>query len=173
MSDQYLGEIRLFAGNYAPMGWAFCNGQRLNISQYEALYSLIGTTYGGDGQTTFALPDLRGRVPIGMGANPDTGTQYMIGQTGGTETVKLTENHLPAHTHTVAATSLAGTLPSPSNAFFASSSVKQYSTSSTTTSKMDTVVLGGSGGNDDHDNMAPFRALTYIISLEGIYPSKG
>ena len=118
MSDQYLGEIRMFAGNYAPEGWAMCNGQLLMINQNEALFSLIGTTYGGDGQTTFALPDLQGRVPVHTGRNNVTGTVYPLGQKGGTETVTLVADQLPRHTHAVNAQSQAGTSSTPDNNYW-------------------------------------------------------
>ncbi|WP_127589105.1 phage tail protein [Paenibacillus koleovorans] len=170
MSDQYLGEIRLFSGNYAPQGWAMCNGQILSISENEALYTLIGATYGGDGRTTFGLPDLRGRIPLHTGTNTSTGTVYSIGQKGGVETVILTTAQLPAHTHQVSSNSLDGTSVSPTNGYFAGSSVNQYSTLSPN-AMMNAAAISSVGGNQSHNNMMPFNTLTYIIALQGIFPS--
>lgn len=171
MSDQYLGEIRMFSGNYAPQGWALCNGQMLQISQNEALYSLIKTNYGGDGTSTFALPDLQGRVAVHMGTNPNTGTAYPIGQKAGTETVTLTEAQLPSHTHTVSAQQLAGTSASPANNVWATSTKNVYSKAAPN-GVMDSGVISSVGGNQAHDNVMPFTTLTFIIALQGIYPTK-
>ncbi len=170
MSDQYLGEIRLFAGNYAPQGWAMCNGQALSISQNEALYSLLGTTYGGDGKSVFQLPDMRGRIPVGTGT-ANTGTTYPMGQIGGVEQVTLTESNLPAHTHPVKANQLPGNSNSPLNAFFALSELIQYAIASPN-GKMSAAAVSAVGGNGSHDNMMPFYTLTYIIALQGNYPSQ-
>jgi microcystin-dependent protein len=170
MSDQYLGEIRMFSGNYAPEGWAFCNGQTLQISQNEALYSLLGTTYGGDGQSTFALPDLQGRIPLHMGTNPSSGTNYLLAQKAGTETVTLVEAQLPAHTHTVNAQMVAGTTTDPTNNFWATSTVKQYATGSPN-GVMSSAAVASVGGNQSHDNVMPFFAVTFIIALQGNYPT--
>jgi microcystin-dependent protein len=172
MSDQYLGEVRMFSGNYAPQGWALCNGQVMQISQNEALYSLIGTTYGGDGQTTFALPDFQGRLPVHTGTNPASGTKYPIGQKGGSETVTLIEAELPSHTHVVNSQQLAGTQTSPSNNFWATSTVKQYSNAAAN-AVMDSSSISAVGGNQPHDNMMPFFPVTFIIALEGNYPTQG
>jgi microcystin-dependent protein len=170
MSDQYLGEIRMFSGNYAPEGWAFCNGQTLQINQNEALYSLLGTTYGGDGKSTFALPDLQGRIPLHMGTNPASGTNYLLAQKAGTETVTLAEAQLPAHTHTVNAQMVAGTTTDPTNNFWATSTVKQYATGSPN-GVMSSAAVTSVGGNQSHDNVMPFFAVTFIIALQGNYPT--
>ncbi|WP_274653902.1 phage tail protein [Paenibacillus humicola] len=170
MSEPYLGEIRLFAGTYAPVGWEFCNGQLLSISQNDALFSLLGTTYGGDGQTTFGLPDLRGRVPLGQGKNP-TGSSYAMGQLAGTETVTLTVNNLPGHTHAVMANNTSGTTGDPSNAFWAQSTSTQYATAAPD-AQMSAQSIASSGGSQPHDNMMPTLAVSYIIALNGIYPSQ-
>jgi microcystin-dependent protein len=170
MSDQYLGEIRMFSGNYAPQGWAFCNGQTLQINQNQALYSLLGTTYGGDGQSTFALPDLQCRIPVHMGTNSASGTNYPLGQKAGSETVTLTEDQLPAHTHTVNAQSVAGTTADPTNSFWATSTVKQYATGSPN-GAMSSAAISLVGGNQSHNNIMPFFAVSFIIALEGNYPS--
>ncbi len=169
--EQYIGEIRIFGGNYAPSGWALCNGQLLNIVEHEILFSLIGTTYGGDGQTTFALPDLRGRLALHMGPNPTTGTQYNLGQKGGTETVTLTSNQLPAHTHAVSAQSAAGTTNSPTNAFWATSGAMQYSTQAPN-GTMNPQAVSIVGGDQYHENMMPYLPMNYIISLEGLWPQQ-
>ncbi|GIO56673.1 MULTISPECIES: phage tail protein [Paenibacillus] len=172
MSDQYVGEIRMFAGNYPPVGWAFCDGTTLPINGYEALYSLIGTTYGGDGQTNFKLPDLRGRLPVHMGKNPQTQTTYNLGQQGGTEKVTLTEGQLPQHTHMLNAQSAPGTLSNPSNAFWAKGSLKQYSTAEPD-SAMNAAAISSEGGGQPHNNMMPFLTVSFIIATEGLYPSQG
>ncbi|CAG7658616.1 phage tail protein [Paenibacillus allorhizosphaerae] len=172
MSDQYVGEIRLFAGKYAPQGWAFCDGQTLKITDNEVLYTLIGTTYGGDGQTTFALPDMRGRVLVHMGTSPLTGTTYNLAQNGGNEIVTLTSTQLPAHTHQVNAQEGTATVSDPTNAFWAGGQVEMYS-STAPNNAMDPAAISSVGGNQSHDNMMPFLTLTYIIALQGLYPSQG
>lgn len=166
MSESYVGEIRMFTGNYAPAGWAFCNGQLLSISENEVLYSLIGTTYGGDGRTTFALPNLQGRIPIHQG------NSYILGQQSGTETVTLTVNQLPQHTHLPAADTAAGDNPSPEQHFFASYSGKPYF-STAPNSTMNTSTASHVGGNQPHNNFMPYLTVNFIISLYGIYPSQG
>ena len=173
MSQPYLGEIRLFAGNFAPAGWAFCAGQLVAISDYDTLFNLIGTTYGGDGQSTFALPDLQGRIPLhfgqGLGLN-----NYVLGETGGVEQVTLTTSQIPAHTHTwpavvspPAATNLS---PVPGNAL-AQSTVKTYKPG-TGTVNMAADMVQAAGGSQPHNNMMPYVVLNYIISLFGIFPSQ-
>lgn len=170
MSEAYVGEIRTFAGNYAPQGWALCDGSLLNISENEALYSLISTTYGGDGRTTFALPDLRGRVPVHMGLNTMTGTSFPLGQKAGTETVTLTTAQLPEHTHTVNASS-SGTMYIPTNAIWAASNGLQYSTNNPD-GTMSATATSAVGGNQPHNNMMPFLTVSYIICLYGTYPTR-
>lgn len=169
MSNQYVGEIRMFGGNYAPVGWAFCNGQLLSISENDALFALIGTTYGGDGVTTFALPDLRGRVPVGQGVLG--GTNFVLGQRAGTENVTLTTSQLPMHTHTVNANQGAGTTGNPSNAFWAQSTLNQYATADPNAA-MSPQAIQSAGGSQPHENMMPTLTLSYIIALYGIYPSQ-
>jgi microcystin-dependent protein len=165
--DQFIGEIKLVAFNFAPKGWALCAGQLLPINQNQALFALLGTTYGGDGRTTFALPDLRGRVAVGVGQT-ETGTTYDLGSTGGTETTKLTVAQLPAHTHAVAATSNAGTKKNPSSNFPAGGG--SYAT--THNVQMDASMIGKRGGGQAHDNRQPYLSLAYIIALVGIFPSQ-
>ncbi|MEI7027943.1 phage tail protein [Paenibacillus sp. y28] len=168
MSDQYVGEIRLFVGNYAPAGWALCNGQLLSVAEYELLYSVIGTVYGGDGTNNFALPDLQGRVAVHMGTSVQ-GTSYARGDKKGTETVTLLESQLPQHTHIASAQQNPGESIVPTNRFWAASTVKQYS-SAAPNATMNPGTVSGVGGNQSHNNMMPFMALTYIIATEGMYP---
>ena len=164
MSDPYIGEIRIFAGNFAPNGWLFCQGQTLAISDYDTLFNLIGTTYGGDGQNTFMLPDLSSRVPVHQGGG------YPLGAQGGAEQVQLTTNQLPGHSHPAVAQGSYGGQASPANGYWANSTASPYSTSTPTT-PMDPAALAPAGGSQPHDNMPPFLALNFIISMFGIYPS--
>lgn len=168
MSDPYVGEIRLFAGNFAPLGWMLCAGQLLPISENETLFNLIGTTYGGDGQQTFALPDLRGRVPMHQGTF--IGTPYQMGEVSGTETVTLQHQHLPAHTHSLIASTAAASGATPAGAVLAATSVASYDSGAATTAMAGTAI-GTTGGAQPHDNMAPTLAINYIIAMSGIYPS--
>lgn len=171
MSDYYLGEVRMFAGDYAPADWAFCNGQLLPINGNETLYSLLGTTYGGDGQTTFGLPDMRGRVPVSMGT-PATGTNYILGQAAGTETVALVSAQMPAHTHTPNAQLAPGSVDEPTNAFWSTRSVTAYqqSVSAADLTSMSSAAIGSVGGSQAHENMMPFMPLSFIIALNGTFP---
>ncbi|ANY66810.1 phage tail protein [Paenibacillus sp. BIHB 4019] len=172
MSDSYLGEVRLFVGTYAPEGWELCNGQVLKVSNHEALFSLLGATYGGDGRTTFALPDYRGRVPIHMGTS-STGSNFSLKDKGGVETVQLTQAQLPAHTHLAAAQQSAGDETSPTGHFWAASTVKQYSAGTTApNAAMKQNALSTEGGNLAHNNIMPSMALTYIICTRGTYPTR-
>lgn len=170
MSDQYVGEIRLFAGNYAPEGWLLCDGSLLPTKGYEMLFALIGNTYGGDGQTTFKLPDLRGRIPIHAGTNPHTGTRFPIGEMGGLESVTLRESEMPMHTHIVNISSEEGTSSTPSGHYFADSNVNQYSTKEAD-GKLSAQAVVPIGGSQPHNNMMPYAVLTYIIATQGIYPT--
>lgn len=145
MSEHYVGEIRLFSGNYAPEGWALCNGQLLNITENAMLYSLIGTTYGGDGVTNFAIPNLCGRIGISQGKLETKGKEYLLGQIGGEETVTLTETMLPNHTHRVSASNTTGTQNDPTNAFWAVGN-QQYSTEAST-DQMNANLIASVGGN--------------------------
>ena len=163
MSDPYIGEIRMFAGNFAPNGWLFCQGQVLSIADYDTLFNLIGTTYGGDGEVTFALPNLASRVPVHQGPG------YVLGATGGAETVNLAPNQLPVHTHPALGSSSAGTSPSPSGAVWDTGTTAEYSSAAPNLS-MNPAALAPAGSGQPHDNMAPFLAINFIISLFGIYP---
>jgi microcystin-dependent protein len=165
MSDPFIGEIKVVGFNFAPRGWALCDGQLLPIADNDALFSLIGTTYGGDGQTTFALPDFRSRIPIHRGAGSS------IGEIGGTETVTLTVNQIPTHTHPAQAQSGAGNQPGPGGNIWASSGLNQYN-SSAADSNMNPLAITSMGGSQPHDNMMPFLTINFVIALEGIFPPR-
>ncbi|HTG70013.1 MAG TPA: tail fiber protein [Candidatus Udaeobacter sp.] len=170
--DPYLGEIRMFAGNFAPQGWALCNGALLSISENDALFALLGTTYGGDGQTTFALPNLVSRVPIGQGTSPQTGTTYAAGQQGGTESVAISVNELPAHTHPVYASNAGGTQSSPNAAVWAAQTSRNIYSTALPEGQMNLQSITPTGGSQPHDNMMPFLPINFIIALTGIFPSQ-
>jgi microcystin-dependent protein len=173
--ESFIGDIRLFAGTFAPRGWMLCNGAVLNISQYVALFSLIGTTYGGDGQTTFALPDLRGRVPVGQGQGPAL-TNRVLGEAYGVESVTLVPNQMPQHTHTLNASTASATNAQPADRIFAQTGVDKFYGPSPANDPQpqsmaaNTVTLAG--GNQPHTNIMPSMAINYIIAVEGIYPSR-
>jgi microcystin-dependent protein len=161
----------MFGGNFAPAGWAFCNGQLIPISENDALFTLIGTTYGGDGQETFALPNLQSRVPMHMGTGSD-GITYQLAEQGGVETATLTTNQIPIHTHAPLASNDAGTSPSPQNAIWsaAGTGIQLYNTP--TAGNMRTNAINSTGGNQPHDNMSPYLVISFIISLFGVFPSQ-
>lgn len=166
MAQPYVGEIRIFAGNFAPNGWMFCEGQILPISEYETLFVLIGTTYGGDGQSTFALPDLRGRIPLHQGAG------FTMAETGGVETVTLTTQQIPNHTHTVLGTGNIATGNAPANNTYAGTTgatIFPYGTDQPTTT-LHPSSIGSDGGSQPHDNFQPYLCMNYIISLFGLFP---
>lgn len=168
--EPYLGEIRMFGGNFAPAGWAFCDGQLLAISEHNALFTLLGAAYGGDGHSTFALPDLRGRLPLHMGTY-NNGPVYPLALSGGVETVTLMSNQLPSHSHGAQAASSDGTVVSPNNAVWAqATSINAFSTASADIN-MAPQAVADAGGNGPHDNMMPSLCLSFIIALQGIYPS--
>jgi microcystin-dependent protein len=171
MANPYVGEIRIFAGNFAPQGWAFCDGSILSIAENEVLFVLIGTTYGGDGQSTFGLPDLRGRLPIHQGDG------YVIGALGGSETVTLTSAELPAHNHSVHSSTAHGNTSSPAGALWAADGTGVAAPYRKPASGGTAVALAGgtvapSGGGQPHENRQPVLAMNYIISLFGIFPSQ-
>jgi microcystin-dependent protein len=166
MSNPYIGEIRMVGFNFAPVGWVLCNGQLLPISQNDALYNLIGTTYGGDGQSTFGLPNLQSRIPFHMG------NSLILGQLSGTETVTLITNEIPAHFHTLAANSGNGTKASAAGEVWAASTLGEFSTEANSHT-MDPSAIAATGGGQPHDNVPPFLVINFIISLYGIYPSQG
>ena len=168
----YVGEILLVAFNFEPNGWAFCDGRLMSISQNTALFSLLGTYYGGNGINTFALPDLRGRTPIGSG-QAVTGTLYSLGQTGGEESVTLQVSQMPAHSHPVMGSTNVANAMSPSGAIWAAqSTLNIYSSTPDSSMAPGAVTLAPAGGSQPHDNRSPYLTLNYIISLFGIYPSR-
>lgn len=167
MAQPYVGEIRMFAGNFAPAGWMFCEGQLLPISEYETLFNLIGTTYGGDGQDTFGLPDLRGRIPIHQGSN------YTIGETGGAESVTLTTTQIPSHTHPLGVYNAIANSPNPGNNQLGLSSQVNMFFSDIPSFAMNAASISPTGGSQPHNNMMPFLCVDFIISLFGIFPTPG
>ncbi|MUT67223.1 phage tail protein [Paenibacillus sp. NEAU-GSW1] len=169
MSQPYLGEIRMFAGNFPPLGWYFCEGQLIPISENDALYTLIGTTYGGDGQETFALPDLRGRIPIHMGSG------HTLAENGGIESVTLTTQQIPAHSHAVIARGEQGNTSNPEGAALALSSLAPFSQTSDPVNASDSMhvaAVSPVGGSQPHDNMMPYTCVSFIISAFGVFPSQ-
>jgi len=169
MSSPFIGEIRMFGGNFAPVGWAFCDGSLMSISQNDALFNLIGTTYGGDGQSTFALPDLRSRVPMHVGQG------FALGQSGGVEQVTLTTNQIPAHSHVPQCDANAGGSADPTGRVWAgnsNTSINPYAAPGTIDSNMAAAAMGSSGGSQPHDNMIPFLVINFILSLFGVFPSQ-
>ena len=170
MAQPYVGEIRMFAGNFAPAGWMFCDGQTIPISENETLFQLIGTTYGGDGQATFNLPNLQSRVPLHMGTNG--GITYTLSEMDGVEQVTLTTQQIPSHTHPLTGDKGNGAQANPSNNVLATSTiVKPYATESADT-PMAANAIQPQGGSQPHENCQPFLCINYIISLFGIVPSQ-
>ena len=169
MSSPFVGEIRMFGGNFAPVGWMFCQGQTLAISQNDILFNLIGTTYGGDGQETFKLPDLQGRAPMHMGTGSD-GITYQIGEMAGVESVTLTTQQIPAHTHAFLGSSNAATLTSPGASVVGNSAQVSYLSINTAIAAMNGSSISPVGGSQPHENMQPFLCVSFIISLFGIFP---
>src|SRR5688500_11730344 len=172
MPEPYVGEIRMFAGNFAPNGWMFCEGQTLPISENEVLFQLIGTTYGGDGEETFNLPNLASRVPIHMGTGPD-GTTYQIGEMAGTEQETLTVQQIPSHTHPMTASTASAEQSTPQNNVVAVNpgSVKIFLQDVVST-QMNAQSITPQGGSQPHENTQPFLCINFIISLFGIFPSQ-
>src|SRR5690554_4668029 len=178
--EQFLGQIIMVGFNFAPRGWAFCDGRLLPIAQNAALFSLLGTTYGGDGRTTFALPDLRGRAAIGMGQGPGL-SQRAQGEMSGAENVTLLHTQMPAHTHSLMASTADGTTNAPVEAVIAVNKVPVDRSNvvngnafvqSSPNTVMNSQSIGAAGGNQPHNNMQPYLAVNYLIALEGIYPSR-
>ncbi|GMA15238.1 phage tail protein (plasmid) [Deinococcus metallilatus] len=166
MSDPYVGEIRMFAGTFAPVGWELCAGQLLAISENETLFNLLGTTYGGDGENTFGLPDLRGRIPVHQGAG------YPLATSGGVEEVALTVNQTPLHSHPLLASTATGSTPNPGSAVLATNpgSVQLY-VEDDPAANLAPQAVGGAGGSQPHSNLQPYLCVNFIISLFGLYPS--
>jgi microcystin-dependent protein len=168
MGTPYVGEIRMFGGNFAPQGWALCNGQLMAIAENDTLFNLIGTTFGGDGQETFALPDLQSRVPM------HSSNSFVLGQRGGVESVTLTANQIPIHAHNAVCNKEAGSTADPANQFWAANSntgVPVY-TATDPANSMNPGAMSTVGGSQPHDNMMPFLAINFIISLFGVFPSQ-
>ncbi|MEH6307167.1 tail fiber protein [Olivibacter sp. CPCC 100613] len=171
MDEAFIGTIVLFAGNYEPKGWAFCNGQLLAISQNQALFSILGTTYGGDGVTTFALPDLRGRVPVHAGASQGVGLkQITLGESSGSNNNTLLVTNIPPHNHPVMANSQPGTSGDPSGNFPANTGATDAEYASNANTVMNAQMTANVGGGQPVNNMQPYLGLNYIIALYGIYP---
>ncbi len=171
MANPFIGQVKLFGGNFAPRGYMFCQGQLLAISQNDALFALIGTTYGGDGQTTFALPDLRSRVPNHQFQGPGL-SNYFMGQQAGTETVTLTSNQIPNHTHTVQVSSSPATTGVPSSAVTLGVASTDMYIAEVADGNMHPQSINIVGGSQPHDNIQPYLALNFIIAVEGIFPSR-
>jgi microcystin-dependent protein len=165
MAQPYVGEIRMFAGNFAPAGWMFCEGQLLPISENETLFQLIGTTYGGDGESTFALPDLRGRIPLHQGNG------FILAETGGAEEITLTVNQIPAHTHALLASSGSASVNDPGSNLPALTQAPTYFNLLDNPANMSPQSIGPVGGSQPHTNFQPYLCVDFIISLFGIFPS--
>jgi microcystin-dependent protein len=166
MAQPYVGEIRIFAGNFAPAGWMFCEGQLLPISENETLFNLIGTTYGGDGQSTFALPDLRGRIPLHQGNG------FTLAETGGAEEITLTVSQIPAHTHPFLASGSTATGSNPQGNVNDQNVTIQMYTQGSASDNFNAGSIGPTGGSQPHNNFQPYLCLDFIISLFGIFPSQ-
>ena len=173
MAQPYVGEIRMFAGNFAPAGWMFCEGQLLPISENETLFQLIGTTYGGDGEETFALPNLQSRIPVHMGQGPGISQNYILAEAFGVESVTITTQTLPAHNHAFIATTSGGNINNPANNLVAAGpSIDLFYEDNPAALFFNTQMLGPVGGSQPHENCQPFLCINYIISLFGIFPSQ-
>jgi microcystin-dependent protein len=170
MAQPFIGEIRMFGGNFAPAGWAFCNGALMPISENDALFVLIGTTYGGDGQETFALPNLQGRLPLHQGTN--LGQTFQMGETGGVESVTLTTNQIPVHTHSMLAVSGPVANSDPTNGILAKPTGNIYNSVATNIVQFSNQAVLPIGGSQPHDNFQPYLCISFIISLFGIFPSQ-
>jgi microcystin-dependent protein len=172
MADPFVAEIRIFAGNFAPKGWAFCDGQLLPLSQNTALFSLLGTTYGGNGKSNFALPDLQGRAPMQPGQGPGL-SLHDLGETGGSDTVTLLESEIPAHSQAQVANANSAERPSPAGNFLARTvGASLYQNTSSGLVNMADEALAPAGGDQPHNNMQPYLTMTFIIALQGVFPPR-
>lgn len=172
MADPFVAEIRVFPFNFAPRGWAFCNGQLLPLSQNTALFSLLGTTYGGNGLSNFALPDLQGRAPMQWGQGPGLSDRF-IGEAGGSETVTLLESEMPVHSHPLVASQADGNSTSPANEYFATGIGIGMYAAPTSMGPMSMSALPPLGGSLPHNNMQPYLTLSFCIALQGVFPPRG
>jgi microcystin-dependent protein len=172
MAQPYVGEIRIFAGNFAPSGWQLCEGQLLPISENETLFQLIGTTFGGDGQSTFAVPDLRGRIPVHMGQGPGISQTYILGQLGGVESVTLTTQQIPQHNHPLLANAGTGHVSQPQDGYIAAHRDHAVFSAAAPADAMGAQSILPAGGNQPHTNLPPYLCVNFIISLFGIFPSQ-
>jgi len=172
MGEPFVGEIRIFAGSFAPAGWAFCDGQLQPISQNETLFNLIGTTYGGDGQETFALPNLQSRFPLHAGTSTSSGTTYQLAETGGTEEVTLTIQQIPNHTHPMIASQALANVAQPTGNVMAQNNTIQNWIEDVTDANFNASAVGPVGGSQPHTNLMPYLAISFIISLFGVFPTQ-
>jgi microcystin-dependent protein len=173
MGEPFVGEIRMFGGNFNPAGWAFCNGAVMPISQNDTLFTLIGTTYGGDGENTFALPDLQCRIPVHAGQGPGISQTYQLGEKFGVESVTLTTQQIPIHNHALLASTDAGQAPQPQGAYYALLPTGNlYTSPSQPTVNLNASTIAPVGGSQPHDNMMPYLGINFILSLFGIFPSQ-
>lgn len=170
MSDPYIGEIRMFAGNFAPAGWAMANGALMAISQNDALFTLYGTMYGGDGQETFGIPNLNGRIPLHNGQGPSISQNYIQGEQAGVESVTLTVQQMPVHNHAFLGSQDIAQNPQPTDGMIAQSSVVKMFITDTASAQFDAQALQPAGGSGPHDNMMPYLVIGFIVSLFGIFP---
>jgi microcystin-dependent protein len=172
MADPFVAEIRPFGFNFAPTGWAQCNGQLLPISQNTALFSLLGTYYGGDGKSTFALPNLQGNAPMNQGQSDGTSSRF-LGETSGSESVTLLQSEMPAHSHSLNAVESPASARQPPGQMFATGEAMSFYKTGQPSTSMSPTGIGLNGGNQPHNNMQPFLALNFCIALQGVYPPRG
>ena len=172
MSTPFVGEIKLFGGGFAPLGWAPCDGRLLQINNHDALFALIGTTYGGDGQTTFAVPDLRGRVPVHQGAGPGLGGNVSLGEKGGAESVTLAPSSMPTHNHGFVASQNPGSTTNPPSNVVAQIPLGSVYIQDAPSVQLASQSVPPTGGSQPHENMQPFLVITFIIALEGLFPQQ-
>lgn len=171
MSNPYIGEIRMFGGNFAPAGWTFCDGQLMPISENDALFTLIGTTYGGDGQETFGIPNLQSRIPVHAGTG-QSGIAYQLGESGGVESVTLSTNQIPIHNHPWIASSAVGTGSDPTQSLISQHPTASLYAAAPPAAAMAAGSVNATGGSQPHDNMQPYLVINYIMSLFGIFPQQ-
>lgn len=169
MAQPFIGEIRMFAGNFAPVGWEFCDGQLVPISENDAMFTLIGTTYGGDGETTFALPNLQSRIPIHQGQGGGL-TNRVLAEMGGVETVTLTTQQMPVHNHALVASQNVGANANPQGQLLAAGTNVQFFRAIAPNANMAPNIISPAGGSQPHDNLMPYLCINYIISMFGIFP---